>query len=129
MSNASPSMFYVGICRLCGTGPLGLRRCGDCGRVVVLCDECDAVWTGADLEVPPRVTDDPDLPCPHCKATLVGGGSSWASRQEIDDEPWLAKAVSTGAFQLRIGKPFAPNGPARDEDKVEPTDEPLDAGA
>ena len=36
-------MYYVGFCRICGTGPLGLRECGGCGEVVVLCDECDAV--------------------------------------------------------------------------------------
>ena len=31
-------MFYVGFCRLCGTGPLGIRKCDGCGNVAVLCD-------------------------------------------------------------------------------------------
>lgn len=121
-------MHYFGFCRLCGTGPLGLRKCGGCNSVVVLCDECDAVWTTADVTLPPQLTDDPTLPCPHCDASLVAAPSSWATREDIDATPWLRDALEAGEIELQTGKPFAPQGP-QEPDEVEPTDEPLDAGA
>ncbi len=121
MSERSKRMLFVGFCRLCGTGPLGLRRCGQCHEIVVLCDECDAVWTDADFSRNPVLTTDPALPCPTCSASLVELPSTWAKRHEVDSCEWLATALRGGVVELQEGEPFAPEGP-------EPTDEPLDAG-
>ena len=122
---ARPLMHYVGFCRICGTGPLGLRRCGGCDSVVILCDECDAVWTSAELKASPTLTDDPQLPCPRCEASLVGEGSAWATRAEIDATPWLAEAIAGGQLQLATGESFTPHGPDPLEHKREEVDDEL----
>jgi len=123
--SARSLMHYVGFCRICGTGPLGLRRCGGCKSVVILCDECDAVWTTADLASSPVLTDDPHLPCPVCHDSLVGKSSSWATREEIDASPWLAEAVAANTLELATGESFAPHGPDPLQHQREEVDDEL----
>lgn len=121
-------MLYVGYCRLCETGPLGLRKCGGCGAVVVLCDECDATWIDADLSAKPTLTNDPDLPCPHCEASLVGDTASWATRETVEATPWIIKELRAGTWELREGAAFAPESPRPTEGEIDPSDAPGDAG-
>ena len=102
-------MFYVGHCRVCGTGPLGLRYCGGCQGVVILCDECDAAWSNADLEGKPTFARDGELPCPGCDASLVDAPSRWASREEIENVDWLQQAIDDGTLDLQEGSAFAPD--------------------
>lgn len=101
-------MYYVGFCRICGTGPLGLRKCGDCGEVVVLCDECDAVWTDADFSAQPYLATEEDLPCPHCEGSLLEPPSRWATQKQILATPWLQAALESGELQLELGTALAP---------------------
>lgn len=70
-------MESIGVCPICEAGPLGRRRCGVCRRVVVLCDECDSAWRTEDTSAKPTYATEDDMPCPWCRATLLGGGSSW----------------------------------------------------
>ncbi|MEM6328780.1 MAG: hypothetical protein AAF790_00875 [Planctomycetota bacterium] len=130
MATPPNRMYYAGFCRSCGTGPLGLRRCGGCEAIVLLCDECDAVWTSADTSAPPVLSEDPSLPCPHCTASLIGPSSAWATREQIDRTPWLVQAEQQG-MKLNAGEAFAPDGPAAPdaEPPGEPTDEPVDRPA
>lgn len=111
-------MLYVGFCRVCKTGPLGLRVCGSCDELVILCDECDAVWTVADVTEAPSFTDDPALPCPHCGGSLVEPPSHWADPAEVDKTAWLNEAIEADAFTIRMGKAFLPNedGEGKDEE-------------
>lgn len=76
-------MLSTGTCRVCRAGPLGLRRCGVCRRVVVWCDECDSAWPTADTTAPPTIATGEDMPCPGCRASLLGGGSRWATSEEV----------------------------------------------
>lgn len=84
-------MLSIGTCPTCNAGPLGLRKCGVCRRVVVLCDECDAAW-------PDQRTSQPGtrgaetMPCPHCRSNLWASGASWATRDEAAAAEWLAAA-------------------------------------
>lgn len=94
-------MIYVDCCRLCKTGPIGLRRCGSCGAISAVCDECDALWTSADFAAPPVLEDSEVLPCPACGAGLWDEGSTWATEDQAKAEPWVAKAVSEGKLQLK----------------------------
>ena len=103
------TMYYAGFCRICETGPLGLRACGACGQIVLLCDECDAIWTTADVDAPPYLTSEPELPCPTCAASLFAAPSHWANMEEIESTDWLQKAISTGQIFLNEGEAFEPS--------------------
>lgn len=101
-------MYYVGFCRICGTGPLGLRECGGCGEVVVLCDECDAVWTDGGFAAKPQFADEGELPCPHCGTSLIEKPSRWAHKKTIDVTPWVQKAVNAGTLEVQRGSALSP---------------------
>lgn len=34
-----------GACPVCGVGAIGFRLCSDGTTLVVMCDECDSIWT------------------------------------------------------------------------------------
>lgn len=125
MAAEPEKMYYVGECRVCTTGPLGLRRCGGCGRVVLLCDECDSVWTDADTDQPPCRAAEDDLPCPHCGASLIERPSRWATRDEADGCDWVSRAVEEQRFTLRQGTAFSPR---RNELPTDGDDESPDDG-
>ncbi len=108
MKNAPQRMYYVGFCRVCGTGPLGLRRCGGCGAIAVLCDECDAVWRGANLNDPPLPHVEDALPCPDCGGSLTGAASSWATAEEVSHCQWLTQAIDQGRLKLSEAAAFSP---------------------
>lgn len=125
--SADPAiMFYVGFCRICGTGPLGIRQCGACDQLAIVCDECDAVWDSADLSASPLLSDDPNLPCSACGASLLGGDSHWATLEEIRQSEWLQAAIDSGELELQSGKPFAAQPEIEDVDQL--NDLPNDAG-
>jgi len=118
---AKQKMYYVGFCRICETGPLGLRRCGGCGEVVVLCDECDAIWTSVDLAAKPHLAAAGELPCPGCEASLVDAPSRWATQAEIEATDWLQQALDQGDLRLQRGSAFAPDAADADAaDEEEP---------
>lgn len=114
-------MHYAGFCRLCGTGPLGLRFCGECENVVVLCDECDAVWTDADFTAPAILGDSEELNCPHCETSLLSNESHWATAEELLQSSWVQDGVASGALAIEVGEAFEP------EINSLPTDLPEDS--
>lgn len=83
-------MLSLGTCRLCSAGPLGLRRCGVCRRVVVLCDECDSAWPTGETSGPATYATEDDMPCPCCGGSLLASGSHWATRDDLAAAAWLA---------------------------------------
>ncbi len=111
---AKQTMYYVGFCRVCKTGPLGLRRCGQCGNVVLLCDECDATWNDADLAAPPQYAKDGELPCPKCEASLVESPSHWATAEQLQEADWLQEAINNGSLELKQGAAFTPDAADKD---------------
>ena len=112
-------MFYVGFCRVCGTGPLGLRSCGACSAVVILCDECDAMWTDADLNAEPSSSGEGDSLCPLCNGSLIATPSRWATEKDLESVDWLQHALQQRSLQLRRGAPFAIDiRPSKDDDEA-----------
>ena len=105
---ANKQMYYVGHCRICGTGPLGLRACGNCENVIILCDECDAIWTDADLNAIPIYANQGELPCPECETSLIESPSHWATQTEIEAIDWIQQAIDEGTFELKLGSAIAP---------------------
>lgn len=73
-------------CEICGTGNLGLRICDDDQTIVVMCDECDALWSD------PRRIDAASALYPKPPLFAVPGRiisvahprSRWASRAELE---------------------------------------------
>lgn len=95
-------MLSIGTCRVCKTGPLGLRRCGVCRRVVLLCDECDTAWPSTAQLKKPTFATESDMPCPCCGASLLRNGSHWATREEAAGVDWIDQPNS-----LQEGSEFA----------------------
>ncbi len=109
-------MLYVGFCRMCGTGALGLRTCGGCAGVVVVCDECDVAWIDEDLSDPPATTGSETLPCPHCEASLYDPPSHWTTGDEVQQSDWLTHALDHNRLTLEVGQAFLPEANDPDED-------------
>jgi hypothetical protein len=82
------SLFCVGKSPSCGTGRLGVRRCGKCGRPHVLCDECDGRWLTRDTTQPPTFSCQPDVPCVQCEQSLRDSSARWATWQELIELAW-----------------------------------------
>lgn len=87
------TMFSVGECPSCHYGPLGIRVCSGRRHLVVMCDECDLIWTKIDAIK--RVEDaysppQPSLKCPLCDGCLLEAPAHWASRVEIQQAGWWA---------------------------------------
>ena len=81
-------MHYVGFCSVCEEGSLGIRVCASGDHSVVLCDECDALWTSPDLKSKPQFPEQPKLPCPECGSSLVEPPSHWATKKEVKAAGW-----------------------------------------
>ncbi len=67
---------------------MGIRVCGKCQQGTVWCDECDALWTDPGLSPPPMYPPSPDLPCPHCGASLLEPPSRWAAADDLQRLGW-----------------------------------------
>lgn len=117
MTNDDNEMYYVGFCRSCGTGPLGLRECGGCGEVVVLCDECDSVWTDTDFEAKPQYAYSNKLPCPYCEASLSEAPSRWAAKSKIEKIAWLQSALASAEVEVKKGAALPSENDAGRPDK------------
>jgi hypothetical protein len=99
----SDKLFVVGICPSCGTGPLGVRLCGACGKPHVLCQECDAMWLTRDTTRPAIFPRQPDIPCAACGHSLRDASARWAGWQELVRLDWA---------------PADAAGPARGDDRT-----------
>lgn len=78
-------MFHAGTCPKCEQGVRGFRTCGE--SPVLMCDECEAVWTAPD-EATPTFPPQPDLPSPVSGRSLIGRASHWCSKDEISAADW-----------------------------------------
>ncbi|WP_442481626.1 hypothetical protein [Aeoliella sp. SH292] len=91
-----PATYYIGFCRQCGTGPLGLRTCGDCGNVLVVCDECDSAWVDGEVDQLPATTGVTTLPCPHCQSDVFEEPGHWSTPEELLYCQWLNDSIGRG---------------------------------
>ncbi len=82
------SIYHVGICSICHQGVLGIRICGGCQAAMVICDECEALWTGPSCQGRPIFPTQGGAPCPICAASLYQGHAHWADAREIEQLGW-----------------------------------------
>ena len=99
-------MWSIGRCPVCETGPLGLRICGSCNAMVLLCDECDTAMLTLEADSPKTLATEEAMPCPGCGDSLWSDKSHWASEQEALAEPWLSERVESGEVTLERGAAF-----------------------
>lgn len=83
-------LFIDHVCPICGGGSIGFRRCGGITKLVLMCDECDAVWlepteTSAASALFP---EGPDFRVPGCTFTVGGTGARWATWDEVAAAGW-----------------------------------------
>lgn len=114
---SSPN-YDVGPCPICGQGLRGVRIC--CGQPIVVCDECDAVWSSPSLSDRVATTSDPR--CESCGQSLWGDQARWATREEIEAAGWWSQVRQSTAGE---GTPFTASdegtagGTARSSDSPE----------
>ncbi|MCA9015513.1 MAG: hypothetical protein KDA77_09315 [Planctomycetaceae bacterium] len=83
-------MYYVGTCPFCEQGKLGIRICSQAGDVLILCDECDALWLSPEISAQPVFPEQPALPCPCCQGNLTNAPAHWANFGEIYQKGWIS---------------------------------------
>ena len=92
-------MFYAKIgCPICGTGVVGFYLCSDQITIVLMCDECDAVW------LDPTTTDGahalylggPPFMVPGTDCSLQHPPARWANASEIARRGWSRFVAGEG---------------------------------
>ena len=85
-NSASVPLHSIDVCSICGCGLCGIRICGfdtDSPHGLVVCDECEAVWTAPDTTTPHSWRDSEQPLCPVCDAPLWSAHSRWATREDL----------------------------------------------
>lgn len=92
-------MFYVATqCPICCAGAIGFRKCSDGTTMVLMCNECDAVWKSPD-----RISADsavfpaaPEFVVEETGCSVAAPGATWAEQQEIEAREWGAFIAGEG---------------------------------
>lgn len=82
----------IGFCPVCGDGLCGIRAYPtDDGSLygLIICDECDAIWTEPDLSAKPYFPDAQDERSPIDAQPIWGATSHWADLRECALLGWL----------------------------------------
>jgi hypothetical protein len=83
-------LYLEGLCACCEAGVLGIRRCDDGATLVLMCEECDAVWldpADRSIEVA-RYADIGTFELPGLPLKLGGGAAGWATRADVARAGW-----------------------------------------
>jgi hypothetical protein len=81
-------VYFVGTCRCCGQGLLGIRICCEDQIGLVLCEECDAIWLEPTCAGDPLFPGQPESTCPRCGRPIWHPPAHWASQDEVDRLDW-----------------------------------------
>ncbi len=71
-------------------GQIGFRLCSDGKTIVLMCDECDAIWEHPDhLKAENYISaEPPDFYLPDIKCSVKAPLSRWATREEVIKSGW-----------------------------------------
>lgn len=93
-------MLYAnGPCPMCEQGNVGFRVCSDGKTVVLLCDECEALWRDPGT-ISPSTAEYPAAPdyrVPGQTCSVAGPEARWATRAEVDRAGWGGDIAGEGA--------------------------------
>jgi hypothetical protein len=103
-------MFFVDEGPICEGGLRGFRTCAQ-GHVVVLCDECEAMWIGP-AGSGPLFGAPHAVCCPECGSNLFDSPAHWSDTQEIAAAGWQDFVAGTW---LRDSNTELPSQPAEEE--------------
>ena len=83
-------LYLKGQCVCCQAGMLGIWRCDDGATLVLMCDECQAVWLDpAELSIDVvKYPDNRTFEIPGTDRKLGGGDSGWATRNDVARVGW-----------------------------------------
>jgi len=84
----------IGLCPICGDGLCGIRiyqSDRDSTYGLIVCDECDAVWTEPDLSRKPYFPDSEDARSPMDGQPIWSPSSHWADLKECESLGWLGE--------------------------------------
>jgi hypothetical protein len=77
-------------CPICEYGSMGFLRCSDNETIVLLCDECDAIWLS-----PKKVSANqalfptsPEFLVPSLQCSIKEPPSRWATQEEVANKGW-----------------------------------------
>jgi hypothetical protein len=101
-------MYYVDQCPICEAGLRGFRTCPQ-GHVVVLCDECEAVWISP-YGNGPLFSAPPATHCPQCGSDLFDSHAHWSDTQEIGAAGWQDSVAGAWERDTAIELPPQPAG-------------------
>ena len=93
-------MLYVeDNCPSCDAGLLGFRRCDDGKTLVVMCDECYAVWLDpTDLTIEAARFPGIDTgEIPGLSLHIGGSAAGWAARAEVERAGWQGYIKGEGS--------------------------------
>lgn len=83
-------LFLASVCPICETGARGFRLCSDQQTVVVMCDECEALWLNARrIQASDAVyAKAPDFRPPSLACSIAAPMSRWATLSEVQAVGW-----------------------------------------
>ncbi len=84
-------MYFVkDSCPVCRTGMLGIRRCADGKTLVVMCEECEAVWVSPELISISNALDaaPPTFEVTEIRIAIASGAAGWSNHEEIVAKGW-----------------------------------------
>jgi hypothetical protein len=96
-------VYYLGNCRCCQQGLLGIRICCDDEIGLVVCDECEAIWLEPECTGDPLTPAQPDSRCPRCQRPIWQRPGHWASWAEVERLGW--EGVIQGFVRTRRPTP------------------------
>jgi hypothetical protein len=84
-------MYYTdGSCPICSNGAIGFRKCSDGRTIVLMCDECNAVWLRPDAikQEAAIYPSAPDYIVSAVGCSIASPNASWAELHDIKAAGW-----------------------------------------
>ena len=84
-------MLYITECPFEPNGSLGIWKCSDGKTLMIMCDECNALWLHPSHTSSAEALKVGSQPYfhPESSVPIFGGGSGWATKDEVVSKGWM----------------------------------------